>query len=108
MTVYVCQDDGRRPLAPLDEYGETVTLFGRSLYPDDAEDRIGVMRNIAVTKLSRFNPNLDYLLCNGDPVGIALAASILARTPLVQLHGFIRALKYDKMHRGYYMVKVPL
>ena len=104
MTVYVCQDDGRKRLDPVDAFGTPEVLFGRSLFPDEAEFRLPVMTNIARAKLARFDPERDFLLVNGDPAGIALAVSVLTLTPQVRAHGFFKVLKYDKMYRGYYAV----
>lgn len=107
-TVYVTQNDGRLDLNPLNKYGGQCALFGRSIYPDDAEERIKVMYEIAHNRLAKFNPDQDYLALAGDPVSVAMAVSVLTRLLENTGHDGFRVLKWDGIAKGYYEIKIPL
>ena len=107
-TVYITQDDGRLDLSPLNRYGEQNALFGRSIYPDDAEERVPVMYGIARNKLSKFNPDKDYLALAGDPVSVTVAVSVLTRHLEHTGYTSFKVLKWDGIAKGYYEIEIPL
>jgi hypothetical protein len=106
--VFVTQIDPKNPydMSSLGDVGEVVPLFGRSLYPDEADERSAAMLRIARAKLSGFNPDTDYLALSGDPVSVAVAVAVLSgRVRDLGKDKFV-SLKWDRVNRGYYEVPV--
>ena len=106
--VFVTQLDpnAHYDMSSLSDFGEVVPLFGRSIYPDEANERSCVMVRIARSKLADFDPSVDYLALSGDPVSVAMASSVLAGYVREKNSDKFVALKWDRLNNGYYEVPI--
>lgn len=105
MTVYVLQRDPRKDFSDAKRFGPLKFLWGTNyhVHIDDAERRIPEIVEKAIEKLATYDPKKDFILFNGDPIGISAVSAILA-----QRWNSISALKWDNEHRGYYRVSINL
>ena len=101
--MFVVQDNGRYSFRKAERFGELVPLIERDVFPDDAQERVLVIRNIMKTKLQNFNPAKDFLLLTGDPVAISIAVLVLSCFTLN-----FSCLKYDREGRDYYPVELTV
>lgn len=99
--VYVIQDNGKLNLSDAKRFGELVPLIERDAFPDDADERMGAIYNIMISKLAHFDADNDYILLTGAPEAIAMAFFILGYRETG-----IQALKWDRENRGYYIVPI--
>lgn len=103
VTVFIVQKDERKDFSAAERFGKTEIVFSRGLFPDDAEARIREMLEIARAVLRRFNPDTDYILLSGDPVGINIVGAVLSED-----FDNYRLLKWDNQGKAYYPVTVQL
>lgn len=109
--VFVIQKDPDKDFSKAEKFGKLKYLWGknRNTYPDNSEARVLEMCDTARTKLDSFRPFSDYLLVNGDPVGI-----VIVTAALVDLFDWeeepppLKLLKWDAQQKDYYVVEVPI
>jgi len=94
MTVYIVQEMRGRDLSDAVKFGDVEILIPAS---EQASYSTQPLINKLTRKLSKFTDD-DYLLLSGDPVIIALAASIASR----QNMGRYKMLKWDRLDNKYY------
>lgn len=100
--VYVVQEDPKKNILPAREYGDIVVLHGQgqiSLDTNLVEDTIDDMAD----KLTDYKQE-DSLLLIGDPVLIAVAASIISHLT----NGIYSVLKWDRQERTYIRITLDL
>lgn len=104
-TVYIVQstDSGLGRYRAAKQYGELVPLMQRDAFPDNADERIGQMREIMKAILGNFNPAKDYVLLTGDPLAIAMCILTLSLSVLT-----IPCLKWDRDEQAYYPVTISV
>lgn len=94
--VYVVQEQAGKNILPAMKFGELESLLPQNyqitLMPEEAIKLIG-------TKLKTFCSD-DYLLLIGDPVAIAIATYMAAKTN----QGGVKVLKWDRQQSMYYSV----
>lgn len=100
MTVYI-----PHPIAALmagvHQYGRIESINYRYVYPDDIKDQsmpYGFMQHI-YRAVKDFDPQQDYLLLAGDVLQVAVLVA-----ELLDVHGAIRVLRYDRVGDGYFPV----
>lgn len=106
MTVYVLQrPKANQDVTPARVFGELKVVWGEDfmVFPDNAERRTKEMNEYARKILANFDATKDYILLNGDPVGISIATAILSET-----WEEIIVLKWDRMNSAYYPVKIDI
>lgn len=85
------------------QYGEIVVVNKRYVYGDEVED--GHIPPDHMSALGwaalAFNPKRDYLLLCGDHLQVVVLSAMLAR-----LHGSFRVLRWDRIAKGYFVVKM--
>lgn len=100
--VYVPQDDGRHDLDNARRFGTIVAIWNKDLYPDNANEQIPEIMRRAYDVLHDFNPQYDFLCLVGSPVYTAICSYVLgdsAKQPL-------RLLRFDRLERAYYEIKL--
>lgn len=109
--VYVTQDEERFDLSDLERYGQIITLFTRSNYPDEIDVRMPWLVARANKVLNNesnptrpFNPNSDFVALVGDPLTIAVVFMVLGARGVPR----VRALKYDGRERAYYEATIEI
>lgn len=109
--VFITQDDERADsarynFADLDRFGQKVTLFKRSTYPDEVDLRVQflVERANKVFDKYEYNPDLDYVALVGDPLGVAVVFMIMGSRGIDK----VRALKFDRREGAYYEATIEL
>ena len=100
--VYVVQENPHNDYGDIRRYGLPDFLYQRDVFPDNVEERTRTMREIAEAKLKDFRPETDFLVASGDPAGIAIAVSYLAKTV-----SHFTLLKWDREGKRYYPVPIP-
>jgi hypothetical protein len=100
MAVYVTQENPHLNIVPALKFGDLIALAS----PFD-QVLINPGRIVASLrrKLRGFSDD-DWLLCMGDPAIIGIAFAIAADAN----HDRVNILKWDKMEKSYYPVKVNL
>ncbi len=100
MTVFVIQEIPGRDLSDASVFGDLKLLI-------PAKEQAGFSSQPTVRRmlssLSKFTDE-DYLLLSGDPVAIAIAASLAAKYNM----GRFNMLKWDRIEKRYFPLKVDL
>lgn len=104
--VFVTQDEERFNLDKLDEFGKRITIFTRSTYPDEVDERMRFMAERARNIFLRYEyrPDIDYVAIVGDMLGVAVCFMMLGR---LGYHRVV-ALKYDGKEQAYYPATIQL
>jgi len=100
MAVYVTQENPRVSIVPALQWGDLEPLTSHF---DQVHLHAGRIVTEIRRKLRDFDDE-DFLLAMGDPAIIGIAFAIAAS----RNHGRVRLLKWDKMEKNYYPVKVNL
>jgi hypothetical protein len=100
MAVYVTQENPRVDIVSAIKYGDLIPLASPF---DQVHLNPGRIVASMRRKLCGFSDD-DWLLCMGDPAIIGIAFAIAASAN----HDRVNLLKWDKMERSYYPVKVSL
>ena len=100
MSVYVTQENPRVDIVSATKYGDLEPLASPF---DQVHLNPGRIVSQLRRKLQKFNDD-DWLLAMGDPAIIGIAFALAASVN----HGRINLLKWDKMERSYYPVKINL
>jgi len=107
MTVFVTQNHNKLDFTGLKKYSANIVYFyGRSLFPDEAEQSLlqAPERIRSVLFSYNFNPESDYLALVGDPILIAVCAAVMA----VESRGSgINLLKFDRTNNTYFSARMP-
>lgn len=102
-TVYITERTSGKDFSGADRFGHVEFLFRKGVYPDNLDQRIPDMVDIARRKLANFDPNSDFILPVGDPVGIAIVFMILGHC-----RGRVSVLKYDRQTGIYYVAPITI
>ena len=100
MSVFVTQENPRVDIISATKYGDLEPLASPF---DQVHLNPGRIVSQLRRKLQKFNDD-DWLLAMGDPAIIGIAFALAASVN----HGRINLLKWDKMERAYYPVKINL
>jgi hypothetical protein len=100
MSVFVTQENPRVDIISATKYGDLEPLASPF---DQVHLNPGRIVSQLRRKLQKFNDD-DWLLAMGDPAIIGIAFALAASVN----HGRINLLKWDKMERSYYPVKINL
>ena len=100
MSVFVTQENPRVDIISATKYGDLEPLASPF---DQIHLNPGRIVSQLRRKLQKFNDD-DWLLAMGDPAIIGIAFALAASVN----HGRINLLKWDKMERSYYPVKINL
>ena len=100
MSVFVTQENPRVNIISATKYGDLEPLASPF---DQVHLNPGRIVSQLRRKLQKFNDD-DWLLAMGDPAIIGIAFALAASVN----HGRINLLKWDKMERSYYPVKINL
>ena len=100
MSVYVTQENPRVDIVSATKYGDLEPLASPF---DQVHLNPGRIVSQLRRKLQKFNDD-DWLLAMGDPAIIGIAFALAASVN----HGRVNLLKWDKMERSYYPVRVNL
>lgn len=98
--VWIVQDDGYKDFRQAEAYGNLKVLATRdlSLFADPSP-RVHHLSK----ELSKYDPDVDYLLLAGDPILIGAVCGIVLKS-----HGTMRALKWSKQSQDYKSVEIKL
>tara|TARA_R110002012_G_scaffold312856_1_gene523952 strand:+ start:493 stop:846 length:354 start_codon:yes stop_codon:yes gene_type:complete len=99
-TVFVTQENPRVNILPAAKWGDLESLT-------DPYDQLHINPSRLVTQIRRNLRGLtddDWLLCMGDPAIIGVSFALAAEIN----HGRVNLLKWDRMEKSYYPVKVSL
>jgi len=106
-TLYIVQHKPLLDPALLSGYGDrSVTLYSKSVYPDNADETLGSQYNRVWRELLAFNPDQDYLVLIGDLALVAQTAAMLTMILSAEGHSSFNALKFDRQHCGYYPINL--
>jgi|TARA_R100001510_G_C7625820_1_gene185699 hypothetical protein len=100
MSVYVTQENPRVDIVSATKYGDLEPLASPF---DQVHLNPGRIVSQLRRKLQKFGDD-DWLLAMGDPAIIGIAFALAASAN----HGRVNLLKWDKMERSYYPVRVNL
>ena len=100
MSVFVTQENPRVDIISATKYGDLEPLASPF---DQVHLNPGRIVSQLRRKLQKFNDD-DWLLAMGDPAIIGIAFALAASVN----HGRVNLLKWDKMERSYYPVRVNL
>ena len=100
MSVYVTQENPRVDIVSATKYGDLEPLASPF---DQVHLNPGRIVSQLRRKLQKFGDD-DWLLAMGDPAIIGIAFALAASVN----HGRVNLLKWDKMERSYYPVRVNL
>lgn len=98
--VYVVMDDGKRDLSEALKWGDPELIFRFNLYPDMVETRAVKAMRHALSVLSKFDEEKDYLLLVGDQALTAIAMMALT----ILGNNRVRLLKFDRRTMDYYVI----
>lgn len=106
-TVYVCHHDGLRAnpldISDAERFGALRTVFGREIFPDEADVVVPQSIERATNILRDFDPDADFLLLIGSPLHIAICSAIVGAN-----HPRFKVLRYDRVNRGYYPIDLDI
>ena len=100
MSVFVPQENPRVDIISATKYGDLEPLASPF---DQVHLNPGRIVSQLRRKLQKFGDD-DWLLAMGDPAIIGIACALAASAN----HGRVNLLKWDKMERSYYPVKINL
>lgn len=100
--VFVPQFNGRLDISDAERFGKLRVLFNREIYPDTIDDVMPSVMERVRLELSRFRPDVDYLLLVGSPVHQAACFLTLGRL-LGDRAPAVRTLRHDRVEGRYYV-----
>ena len=101
--VYITQQaPAHLDLTEAKAYGDIVPIFTGNLFPDNANELMSSKYDKALRVLEKFDPNNDMIGLVGAPLFAAATGFILGR----HLQRPVRMLRWDRVLKGYYEIKV--
>jgi len=104
--VFITQDEDRFDFSGLDAYGQRITIFTRSTYPDEVDQRTKWMVDRVRSVFGRrpYDPRYDHIAIVGDMLGVAVVFMVLGSMGLTN----VTVLKYDGKEKAYYPATIQL
>lgn len=103
--VFLTQTAPRLDTSDAARFGTPVPLFDRSMYPDDADERLVALKRSCWAKMHDFDYRKDKVALVGDPAVIAAVMQFA-----MAMAGFnpITVLKFDKSQQAYYPIVLDM
>lgn len=102
MTVFITQELRGKDLADAIAFGSLEIILAAEEQITDSDKKIELVDKIE-SVLAKFSDD-DYLLLSGDPAAIGISFAIA----LLNNHGNIKILKWDRLRETYYSVSLEI
>jgi hypothetical protein len=100
--VYIPMKSDRYDFSSAQTYGTLVPVFTKSVYPDTVSERLMSTLRALRASMSKYDPEVDYLLLSGDHFLCSLMVAVLPVTGKMHM----KILKFDGRSKVYFPINL--